>query len=165
MLAVSAVARLAFVVMAASAAATIASAATAVTAHLAHESLHLLLGGLTVLNHLAHEIERFACQRRVEVDADLVGSDVEHDAHEEVSVLVLQRNACAFEHHFVVKFAVYLENALVKAYHTLLVVVAESKFLGQFKVEVGTLFQHLDSHFKAVESHAEAGDELEGTVV
>ena len=116
------------------AAAAMSAAATAVK--MIEHGLYLVLCCLAVLDDVSLEVEALASERMVEVNSDLIASDLEDCGDEEVAVLVLQRHLCSLEDVLAVEMSVYGEHLLVEIEHTLCHVLAESVLLVQLEVEL-----------------------------
>ena len=142
------------------AAAAMSAAATAVK--MIEHGLYLVLCCLAVLDDVSLEVEALASERMVEVNSDLIASDLEDCGDEEVAVLVLQRHLCSLEDVLAVEMSVYGEHLLVEIEHTLCHVLAESVLLVQLEVELLATCETFQLLLKGVQSCAETCDEHEG---
>ena len=142
------------------AATAMSAAATAVK--MIEHGLYLILCCLAVLDDVSLEVETLASERMVEVNSDLIASDLEDCGDEEVAVLVLQRHLCTLEDVLAVEMSVYGEHLFVKIEHTLCHMLAESVLLVQLEVELLATCETFQLLLKGVQSCAETGDEHEG---
>ena len=163
------VATVSFVVSAAVAAAltTVVSVmSTALTAACQHldQMLYLFFRSLTVLLHLADEVQFLASQRVVRVDGDTVVLDLYDLGHKLMVFGIVHRDDGSLEDMLVVELAVDAEDITLQLVDAFGDIFSES-FIGlQGEIKRFALLQTDEVLLKGVEGDAVSGDELEGTV-
>ena len=163
------VATVSFVVSAAVAAAltTVVSVmSTALTAACQHldQMLYLFFRSLTVLLHLADEVQFLASQRVVRVDGDAVVLDLHDLSHKLMVFRIVHCDDGSLEDMLVVELAVDAEDITLQLVDAFGDIFSES-FIG-LQGEIKRFAPLLTDEvlLKGVEGDAVSGDELKGTV-
>jgi len=149
----------------ASALASAAVATASATVKMVEHSLQFLFCSLAVFDDVALEVELVASERMVEVNLHLVASYFKNSSDEEVAVLILQWNLCAFEDVLAVEVSVNNKHFLVEVDNALRLIFAESLVLVEFKVEFCATLKVLELLLKSVESGTEACDKHERLIL
>ena len=107
-----------------------AAAATAVfTAHPVNHTCNLVVGCLTVLNHMTYEMEVFTSTWVIEVNGYGIRLHLDDCGVETFSVFTLKRNDVALKNTFLVEASVNLKHVLWNVEH---------QFVLDFTVGIGT---------------------------
>ncbi len=113
--------------------------------------MKFLLGGGAHGEYLAAETYVTAGQRMIEVHRDFVAADIEHTAHNAVSIGGHHRYGGTDFDCFAVEFSVDYEYFAVKVYDFLFVVRAEGLIAGDGNIKGFTDFQAVKSLFQRFE--------------
>ena len=113
---------------------TITAATVALSAHQLDELLNLRLVWLTNFHDRSSETEVLACQRMVQVDANVFIGDLHDPAHETVAILVLKGNHGTLFNIVVVEMSIDGEYLTVEVHHMLVKIWAIGLFLWQCEI-------------------------------
>ena len=145
--------------------ATAAATTAATTCHVLDQVLNLLLSGLAVLNDSALEVQGLACQWVVGIYGYSIFLDLYNFGHELMVLVVHQGDDSTLEDVVVVEMAIHGEYFAANLVYALCYIFAESLCRSQLKIKVAALLKAFYLLLESIKCYAEAGDELEWTVI
>lgn len=128
-MAMSAAAAMMMVVIAIAVVVTTAAATTIVSTHHVNHTCNLVIGCLTVLNHMTYEVEVFTSTWVIEVNGYGIRLHLDDCGVETFSVFTLKRNNIALKDTLLVEASVNLKHVLWNVEH---------QFVLDFTVGIGT---------------------------
>lgn len=139
--------------------------ATATACHVLDQVLNLLFGCLAVLNNLSLEVQGLACQWVVGIYGYSIFLDLYNFGHELMVLVVHQGDDSTLEDVVVVEMAIHGEYFAANLVYALCYIFAESLCRSQLKIKVAALLKAFYLLLESIKCYAEAGDELEWTVI
>ena len=138
-----------------------AATATSTTRQLTDDLLDFGLGSLVAMNHSTSEIQRFACERMVQIDHDHIAANLENAPKEAVARAILQGNDGINVDVLAIELPIDDKHFAVEFQHALLQICAVGLLGRQREIEGVAAFQGLQLLFESLERNTAATDELE----